>query len=187
MAKGNYQDARAQFEAALTSPERLGEAKHLLANQSDIHVWLGDALSALGDREGARKHWKLAAEYAGDFQGMSVRAYSEMTYFTARAMERLGQKPKASKLFRELSKYAKDLEKQKAKIDYFATSLPTMLLFEDDLQKRQTTDARFMQALAEYGLGKRANALKLVKDVLKRDPAHGAAADFKFELEETKR
>ena len=34
--------ARARhFEAALTSPRNLGEAKHLLANQSDIHYWLG--------------------------------------------------------------------------------------------------------------------------------------------------
>ncbi len=33
--------AVAHFEAALASPENLGEAKHLLANQSDIHYWLG--------------------------------------------------------------------------------------------------------------------------------------------------
>jgi cytidylate kinase len=32
------------FENALPSPRNLGEAKHLLANQSDIHYWLGCAL-----------------------------------------------------------------------------------------------------------------------------------------------
>ena len=32
------------FEEALTAPENLGEAKHVLANQSDIHYWLGIAL-----------------------------------------------------------------------------------------------------------------------------------------------
>ncbi|HEY9174232.1 MAG TPA: DUF5107 domain-containing protein, partial [Verrucomicrobiae bacterium] len=40
--------AAAHFQAALTAPPNLGEAKHLLANQSDIHYWLGRALAAGG-------------------------------------------------------------------------------------------------------------------------------------------
>ena len=38
------------------SPRRanLGEAKHLLANQSDIHYWLGCALDLLGEKKSAR-------------------------------------------------------------------------------------------------------------------------------------
>jgi tetratricopeptide (TPR) repeat protein len=187
MLKNDFAKARAEFESALSSPVSLGEAKHLLANQSDIHLWLGDALAALGEKAKATEHWTLAADYAGDFQGMTVRAFSEMTFFTARALERLGKKAKAKKLFTDLLKYSKGLEKQKAKIDYFATSLPTMLLFEDDLQARQTTDARFIQALAEYGLGRKSQALKLTSDVLSRDPSHGAAADLVSELKGMKR
>ena len=41
LAQQNPQKAADQFRAALDSPRNLGEAKHLLGNQSDIHYWLG--------------------------------------------------------------------------------------------------------------------------------------------------
>ncbi|MGH7990352.1 MAG: tetratricopeptide repeat protein, partial [Limisphaerales bacterium] len=156
----------------------LGEAKHLLANQSDIHFWLGGALDLLGDKKSARAHWLAAANFKGDFQEMSVRAFSEMTYCSALAWEKLGQKSKAKKLFHELLAYAQKLKKAPAKIDYFATSLPTMLLFDDDLRFRQETTASFLQAQANLGLGKKAKAKSLLQTVLKRDPSHALAADF---------
>ena len=39
------------------------------------------------------------------------------------------------------------------KIDYFATSLPNMLLFEDDLQQRNRVESLLLSGLAAYGLG----------------------------------
>ncbi len=178
LAKHNSAAAVAHFRHALTAPENLSEAKHLLANQSDIHYWLGLALEQSGDADGAAWHWTLAAEFRGDFQEMSVRAFSEMTYYSAMSLERLGRKAAAKKLLRDLLKYAKALEKQEAKIDYFATSLPTMLLFDDDLQFRQQTGAIFLQAQAHLGLGEREKAAVLLQDVLRRDPGHALAADL---------
>jgi tetratricopeptide (TPR) repeat protein len=174
--------AVAHFKSALTSPRNLGEAKHLLANQSDIHFWLGCALDWLGDKKSAREHWLAAANFKGDFQEMSVRAFSEMTYFSALSWEKLGQRAKAKKLFCDLQAYAKKLRKTKAQIDYFATSLPTMLLFDDDLQFRQETTALFLQAQAQLGLEKKSAAKKLLQTVLRRDPNHAFAADFLREL-----
>jgi hypothetical protein len=82
------------------------------------------------------------------------------------------------KLLQGLLQYARELGKSKAKIDYFATSLPTMLLFEDDIQFRQETTALFLEAQAQLGLGKVAVARKLLAAVLKRDPNHSAALDL---------
>jgi tetratricopeptide (TPR) repeat protein len=109
---------------------------------------------------------------------MSVRAFSEMTYYSALAWEKLGQRAKAKKLFRDLLAYAQKLQKAQAKIDYFATSLPTMLLFDDDLQRRQETTALFLQAQAQLGLGQKAQARKLLTTVLQRDPNHPLASDL---------
>jgi len=39
--------ARQCFEAALIAPENLGEARHPLANPSDIFFWLGIAFDGL--------------------------------------------------------------------------------------------------------------------------------------------
>ena len=178
MIKNDFIAARSHFEQALTSPRNLSEAKHLLANQSDIHYWLGCAFAALPDKKSARQHWLAAATFKGDFQEMSVRAFSEMTYYSALSWEKLGQRAKAKKLFRDLLAFAQKLQKTKAKIDYFATSLPMMLLFDDDLQFRQETTALFLQAQAQLGLGRLAKAQSLLKTVLQRDPNHALAADL---------
>jgi tetratricopeptide (TPR) repeat protein len=183
LANGEAAAARSHFERALTSPANLSEAKHLLANQSDIHYWLGCACAAAGDPKSARLHWSAAAKFKGDFQEMSVRVFSEMTWYSAMAYENLGQRTKARGLLRNLLAYARNLQKQPARIDYFATSLPTMLLFEDDLQFRQETTALFLQAQAQLGLGRKTEARRLLRTVLKRDPNHALAPDFLRDLQ----
>ena len=89
-----------------------------------------------------------------------------MTYYSALSWEKLGQRAKAKKLLRELLAYARKLQKATAKIDYFATSLPAMLLFDDDLQFRQETTALFLQAQAHLGLGRKAQARALLQQRL---------------------
>ena len=176
--------AHAHCGAALTAPQNLGEAKHLLANQGDIHYWLGCVLSELGEAEQAREHWLAAATFRGDFQEMSVRAFSELTYYSALSWDKLGQRAKARKLFRELLAYAQKHQHSPAQIDYFATSLPTMLLFDDDLQFRQETTALFLPAQARLGLGETSKARSLLKAVLEREPSHALAQDLISENQE---
>jgi tetratricopeptide (TPR) repeat protein len=180
LRRGDAAEARAHFEAALASPENLGEAKHLLANQSDIYYWLGRACAALKDKAAARKNWLAAATFRGDFQQMSTRPYSEMTYYSALAWGCLGQTGRMKKLLQELLAHARQLGRSKAKIDYFATSLSTLLLFDDDLQFRQETTALFLQAQANLGLGKKEAAKKLLASVLHRDPNHAPALDLEL-------
>ena len=177
-ARGDFAAAHLHFERALIAPPHLSEARHLLANQSDIHYWLGCALAGLGDKKSAREHWLTAATFKGDFQGMSVRVFSEMSYYSALSLEKLGQRVKARKLLRELLAYAQKLQKVTAKIDYFATSLPAMLLFDDDPQFRQETTALFLQAQAQLGLGRKMRARALLRRVLQHDPNHPLAADL---------
>ena len=182
LAQKDFSLARQHFENALASPQNLGEAKHILANQSDIHYWVGVALDALDDKKSAREHWRAGAKFKGDFQEMSVRAFSEMTFYSALSWKKLGRKTKAKKLLRDLLVYAQRLRKSQAKIDYFATSLPAMLLFENNLQFRQETTALFLQAQARLGLGQKSKAKNLLRQVLRRDPSHALAADLKREV-----
>ncbi|MHB1307891.1 MAG: DUF5107 domain-containing protein [Limisphaerales bacterium] len=178
LKQGHAEKARDHFEAAMNAPRNLGEARHLLANQSDLHYWLGRALDALGQKRTARQHWKAAATFKGDFQEMSVRAFSEMTFFSAQSWGCLGQPAQRLALLRDLLAHARKLRRTPARIDYFATSLPTMLLFDDDLQFRQETTALFLQAQAHLGLGRVTKARMLLRQVLDRDPNHALAADL---------
>ena len=187
LARHDFSRAANHFVEALKSPENLSEAKHLLANQSDIHYRLGVALDSLGEGKSAREHWLAAASFKGDFQEMSVRAFSEMTFYSALSWKRLGRALKAKKLLRDLLAYAHKLAKTPAKIDYFATSLPAMLLFDDDIQFRQETTSLFLQAQAHWGLGRKVKAKALLRQVLKRDPNHALAADLAAEFFQRKK
>jgi len=178
LAEEEASTALNHFQMALQPPPSLGEARHPLANCADIHFWIGEAQALLGESSSAGESWKRAAEFRGDFQEMSVRSYSELTFDSARALQRLGRKREATSLLRGLLTYAIELDKQPATIDYFATSLPTLLLFDDALQARQTTKARFLQAQAHLGLGDTRAAQRLLNDVIRREPAHASAADL---------
>jgi tetratricopeptide (TPR) repeat protein len=183
LTQNNPQEAQKLFEAALACPWNLGEARHLLANESDIYYWLGVASDAAGDPASAHQWWERAARQHGDFQEMHVKSYSEMTYYNALALKRLNRKTEAEALLRSLLAYAESLAQQPAKIDYFAMSLPTMLLFEDDLLKRQKITATFLQAQAWLGFGDAEKAQRLLSEVLESDRNHPLAADLLNEIE----
>jgi hypothetical protein len=53
-----------------------------------------------------------------------------------------------------------------------------MLLFDEDLARRQTITARFLEAQARLGLGEEAEGLRLLQEVLAMDNAHTGAIDL---------
>jgi len=185
LSAGNAGEAFRLFESAHKCPENLGESTHPLANQSDIFYWLGTAADVGGDNEIARRWWERAAKHKGDFQAMNVKPFSEMTYYSALALKSLGKTAEAEKLLNDLLRYANVLIEQPVKIDYFATSLPAMLLFEDDLQKRAKVTATFLQAQARLGLGETPVARQLLGEVLRLDRNHTLAWDLLSEVEVT--
>jgi tetratricopeptide (TPR) repeat protein len=176
------QDARKYFELALKPPTSLGETSHPLANRSDIYYWLGQALVAEGRNGDARVWYRKAAGAKSDFQEMSVCALSEMTYYSALALRALSRPTQATRVLRDLLAYAEGLLKSEPRIDYFATSLPAMLLFNDDLKARSPVTARFLQAQARLGLGQVSRARQDLRKVLALDCNHGRAADLLAEL-----
>jgi tetratricopeptide (TPR) repeat protein len=175
-------EAQRQFEAALTPPTNLGEARHLLANQSDVRYWAGVACAAIGERERAADHWRAAAEFRGDFLGMEVHPFSEKTFYSLLAMKEIGLASEFSAAVDGLEAYARDLMKKPAAIDYFATSLPTMLIFDEDIQRRQNNTACVMLAQACMARGERESAEQWLRKVLRQDPSHAHAADLLAEL-----
>jgi tetratricopeptide (TPR) repeat protein len=183
LAEGDAKGAVRLFQMALDAPSNLGEAKHPLANQSDIHYWLGAALDAAGDPEGSRRSWEIAARHRGDFQQMRVTSFSELTLYSALAMMRLGRIEEAKQLLCRMLAFAEALMNEETKIDYFATSLPTMLLFDDDAKKRNAVTSHFLRAQAWFGLGDVEKSRAQLNRVLELDPNHALAADLTAQLE----
>jgi hypothetical protein len=117
---------------------------------------------------------------------MSPRPFSEKTYYSALALCSLGRENESAQLLADLLKFAENLRKTQAQLDYFATSLPAMLLFDDDLQSRQTTHANLLAAQAHLGLGEIAKAEVLLNQILRQDPNHALAADLSASLNSEK-
>ena len=183
VATGDAGEALRRLEAAWHPPESLSEAMHLLGNRSLIEYWSGMASAALGDETRARLHWERAARQESDFQGMQVQPISEMTYWSALALRKLGRDEDATALFQRVAAYGREMERAIPKIDYFATSLPAMLLFEEDLKQRQIVSARFLQAQALLGLGDVAGGAAMLDEVRKLDSNHAAAVDLAATME----
>jgi tetratricopeptide (TPR) repeat protein len=178
MGRGEAHSAVERFEAANHPPQSLNEARHLLANSSNIEFWLGEAWAAAGEMDRAAQYWQRAQRQHGDFQQMQVQTYSEMTYWSALALRRLGRSDEANALFAAILAFAEALEKKTPAIDYFATSLPAMLLFDEDLEKRQHITALFLRAQGLLGLGRPAEAQPALDEVLRLDRSHAAARDL---------
>lgn len=166
------------FEAGLAGAENLGESKHLLANMSELHYWAGVAHRAAGHAAEARRHLEIAAGSSGDFREMSVCAYSETSYFSGLALLEIDRTGEGQRLFEGMLAFAREEATTKAGIDYFATSLPTMLLFDIDLQARQEQQAQLLEGLARGGLGDPQESRRLLKGLLQADPNHAVAADL---------
>jgi tetratricopeptide (TPR) repeat protein len=103
--------------------------------------------------------------------------------YNALAMMRLGRTDEATQLLRKMLAYAEALMNQEPRIDYFATSLPQMLLFEDDGKKRNAVTSYFLQAQARFGLGEIEKCRALLDRVLELDRNHALAADLTEQLE----
>lgn len=178
LSLGAVEDAVRALTAAVEVPVTLGEAPHPLANRSDLLLALGDARRAAGDGAGAEAAWLAAAHSAGDFTTMSVVPHSPMTYYSILAAQRLGDSALAERLTEELAAYVDRRRGERASIDYFATSLPTMLIFREDVDETQCNLVAVMDAQLALLRGDRAAARAALGALEARDPADALVRDL---------
>lgn len=131
LAEGRAADAVGHVRAALAPPASLGEARHPLASTANLHLLLGDALASAGTEE-ADDAWRTAATQRGDFVEMSTQEHGEQTFWTVLALRRTGEAAAADELTASLRAYRDTYAVEVPRVDYFATSLPDLLLFEED-------------------------------------------------------
>lgn len=147
LADGRPDDAVAHVRAALTPPPNLGEARHPLASTANLHLLLGDALAATVDgTDAATDAWRTAATQRGDFVEMSTQEHGEQTFWTVLALRRTGDAGAADELTAALRAYRDRYAVEVPRVDYFATSLPDLLLFEEDPLRVRDRRVLFLDA-----------------------------------------
>lgn len=170
------------FQRAINTPDNLGEKYHPLQAVAHINYWLGKAYKTLENDGLASKHFDASASEEGDFINMEVSAFSELTYYSALSLRELGRETEACELLQKLKLYAEQKLQEEVKIDYFATSLPLLLVFDDDLQKRSSWENKYLMALAEKGLGNISESKRIASEVVQLNTMHTGARELVKEV-----
>lgn len=187
LAAGMPEAAVEKLRRAQQWPDSLGEGKLFGIRENDVHYYLGQALEALGQRAEAEKYYRLATE--GSSEPTAAMYYNdappEKIFYQGLAWAALGRKDNADAIFRKLIGYGEKHAKDDVRIEYFAVSLPDLLIFEDDLGERNRLHCVFLQGLGYLGLGEIAPATAAFREVLEKDMHFAARAHLSIIQEKT--
>jgi len=177
IAGGQPATAVSLLEQAFIYPHNLGEGKLPNAQENNIHYYLGFAYAGQGNDEKANAHFEKAA--LGLSEPTSAIYYNDqppdMIFYQGWARQKLGRAVEARQIFHKLVGYGQTHLDDDIKMDYFAVSLPTFLVFDEDLNYRNRIHCHYMQALGLLGLDQTAEAQQQFDQVLKLDPNHQGA------------
>ncbi len=148
---GERPEAAAELlRTGIRVPEHLGEGRHPAHPVAERLVLLGDAEAAAGDEVAAVAAWRAARDGAGPL-AVGDRPVDERDHWTAIAHVRLGEHERADRIWRSLEDRADELDAAPDRVDYFATSLPELLLFPVDSAERRAAQAARLRTLAAEG------------------------------------
>ncbi|MBO6287761.1 MAG: hypothetical protein J6M94_04135, partial [Prevotella sp.] len=91
---------------------------------------------------------------------------------------KLGRKGEANGRFYKLVNYGKQHIFEHITMDYFAVSLPDLLIWEDSLDVKNRIHCLYMLALGYYGLGERAKTNRYLAEVRQLDINHQGIQSF---------
>ena len=180
LAEGNAARAEELLLQCLEYPHHLGEGKLHGAQENDFHYLLGCAKSAQGDEAAACEWWERATE--GPQEPAAAMYYNDAKpdkiFYQGMALIRLGRRDKANGRFNRLVTYGCNHIFEKQVMDYFAVSLPDLLIWEDSLDVRNRIHCLYMLVLGYYGLGDTARSQRYLDELLAADSNHQGARTF---------
>ena len=176
-----YERAISLLNECLEYPHHLGEGKLYGAQENDFYYLLGVAHSALGHEEKARECWEHATE--GPQEPAAAMYYNDTKpdkiFYQGLALRRLGREDESHGRFYRLINYGKQHVFEKQVMDYFAVSLPDLLIWEDSLDTKNLIHCKYMLALGYYGMGDTDKALRYLEEVEKLDNNHQGIQQFR--------
>ena len=172
-----YEKAIEQLTLSQIYPHNLGEGKLFGAQENDINYWLGCAYDGLGNLGLATEYWQKATK--GLSEPDAAVFYNDQQpdkiFYQGLAWLKLGDEYKANAIFENLVHFGSSHENDEVKIDYFAVSLPDLLIFEDDLSLRNKIHCLYIAGLGLLGLGHLNEARQAFSEALKFDSMHFGA------------
>ena len=169
-----YEKAVRLLSECLDYPHHLGEGKLYGAQENDFYYLLGVAYDALGEKEKAMECWEKATK--GPQEPAAAMYYNDAKpdkiFYQGQALYKLGREGEAHGRFYRLINYGKQHIFEKQVMDYFAVSLPDLLIWEDSLDVKNLIHCKYMLALGYYGMGDMEHALRYLGEVEALDNNH---------------
>jgi len=169
------------LEQCLDYPHHLGEGKLYGAQENDFYYFLGIAYDALGQKEKAVKCWEEATK--GPQEPAAAMYYNDAKpdkiFYQGLALYKLGRDGEAHGRFYKLINYGKQHIFEKQVMDYFAVSLPDLLIWEDSLDTKNIIHCKYMLALGYYGIGEKEKALRYLEEAGALDNNHQGIQQFR--------
>ena len=174
LTRRDFEGAVRLLSECLDYPHHLGEGKLYGAQENDFHYLLGLAYEGMGDMETARKYWEEATK--GPQEPAAAMYYNDAKpdkiFYQGLALYKLGHEGEAHGRFYRLINYGKQHIFEKQIMDYFAVSLPDLLIWEDSLDTKNLIHCKYMLALGYLGLGDNEHAQKYLAEVEALDNNH---------------
>lgn len=169
-----YKEALRLLEYCANYPANLGEGKLYGAQENDRHYLLGCALQGAGEAEQALEAFRLATE--GISEPVQAIFYNDpqpdKIFYQGLAWLQLDETEKANSIFERLINFANAHLHDHIRIDYFAVSLPDLLVFDQELDKRNRVHCLYLKALGYLGLGQYPEANRFFNEGLALDAYH---------------
>lgn len=174
MRREAFAEARELLEQALVYPENLGEGKLEGSKDNNIYYYLGLVEEALGENEKAREHFTLASTGSDTVAGMMYYndQPADMILYQGLAQYKLGQTKAGNRRMYKLIDFGEQHVRDEVKIEYFAVSLPDLMIYEEDFTRRNKAHCNYVMGLGNFGLGKKEEAAAFFRETLKIDPFH---------------
>ena len=170
----NYEKAVRLLNECLEYPHHLGEGKLFGAQENDFHYLLGIAYDALGQKNKAVACWEEATK--GPREPAAAMYYNDAKpdkiFYQGMALYKLGRDGEARGRFHRLINYGKQHIFEKQVMDYFAVSLPDLLIWEESLDLKNEIHCKYMLALGYYGMGDMEHACQYLSEVEALDNNH---------------
>ncbi len=171
IALGITKDDLNYLLSTFTYPHNLGEGKLYGAQENRQNYYLGCAYEKQGKSDLAGECFRKASE--GISEPASAMYYNdqppETIFYQGMAHLKLDNKNGAENRFHRLIDYADAHIEDDVMIDYFAVSLPDLLVFEEDLNRKNRLHCLFMKALGLYGLGRKEESRSLFQQALQEN------------------
>lgn len=155
-----YDDALALIDECYIYPTHLGEGKLPGAQENDFNYYKAYILQQQGRPEEA--HSLFVKACSGNSQPAAAMYYNDQKpdkiFYQGLAYRKLGEEEKARSRFNQLITYGEEHLFDRFKMDYFAVSLPDLLIWEDDMDKKNRIHCNYLMALGHLGLGNRTKA-----------------------------